>query len=164
MNGTNQPTELNAGHDVLNALEGFAGAWTVVKKKQDAGAYLNAEEKKSDAAEEIPVGKLVKRNGFLFERLRQLLQAKPLVEPAAYVSEDTHFRHRVYDLRQSHLPGGEPGTGPAAAAEGRRRCGPLSRTCRCGRRTRFHEDRAGIARCSRDGCRRPRGRGTRRQR
>src|SRR5689334_11216923 len=92
MDGPDQPAELYLRHDVLNALKSLIGAGAIVEKQQDPGEHLDNEQKKRDAAQEIPVGPAMDRNCFLAQGSKQFIPAKAFVEPVAKVAEETHVR------------------------------------------------------------------------
>src|ERR1035441_3851280 len=82
MDGTNQPAIAHLSHDVLHALEGVIGAGMVIQEKQNAGNHLDPEEKKGDAAEEIPVRQAVNRDSLVAQRGNQVVQMESFVKPA----------------------------------------------------------------------------------
>ena len=83
MDGTHQPTELHAGHDVLHALESLAGTGPVIKEQQNAGADLDAKEKEGDATQEIPVRQIVGGDSFLSQGSGEGGPVESFVHPVA---------------------------------------------------------------------------------
>src|ERR1035437_6258390 len=82
MDGADQPAIAHLGHDVLHTLEGLVGAGVVIQEKQYAGNHLDPEEKKGDAAEEIPVRQAVNGDGLVAKWGDQVVQMKPFIKPA----------------------------------------------------------------------------------
>jgi hypothetical protein len=92
MDGSNEPSELHARHDVLHALESFIGAGPVVQKQQQPRANLDPEEKKRDAAQEVPIGELVNGNGFVTQGFGEFCPIEARIDPAADMRDDLHLR------------------------------------------------------------------------
>src|SRR5262249_34497257 len=78
----NQPAEGHARDDKLDALVGFGGARPVIQKKQDAGADLDGEQEQCHSAEVVPDLLCVDRYAFLGEKVTDVAQIEPFVEPA----------------------------------------------------------------------------------
>src|SRR3974377_1766985 len=90
MDGTHQPTELHAGHDVLDALERPGSTGPIIEEQENAGADLYAKEKERDAAKEIPVRQIVGGDGFLSQGSGEFSPVESFLDPVAQRGKQGH--------------------------------------------------------------------------
>ncbi len=81
VNRTNKPSELNLGHQELDALEGECLASLVIQEEQDARDHLDEEQEQRNAAEVVPDGMPVDGNILLSHERNQAAEVHPFVEP-----------------------------------------------------------------------------------
>src|SRR5215510_6727985 len=102
MERTHQPTEPHLGHDELHTFKCGFGAGSVIQEQQNAGRHLNREKKQRHAAEVIPDGVSVNRDGFMGRKGSKSLQPKSLVQPyGETASTVVHRLHRLDTIMSS---------------------------------------------------------------
>jgi len=83
MDRSNQPTEVDFGHDVLNGGVGFGDGGFVVERHQEASGELDQEADEGDpaqAVEDVDVGGDVLTGDVVLDRFYFQAFVKPLVD------------------------------------------------------------------------------------
>src|SRR5687768_11219589 len=81
MERSDEPTEMDLGHDELNALKGGFRRGAVIEKKEDAGDDLNRKQEQRHAAEVIPNGVPVNGNRLFANQFLQRCATDSLIQP-----------------------------------------------------------------------------------
>src|SRR3989338_11603087 len=90
VDGADEPSELDLGHDEPHGLERALGPRAVIQQEQDAADDLDADEGEGDAAPVVPDGVPVDRDGLVGGEIRQRAERVAVPEEGAQPLEDPH--------------------------------------------------------------------------
>lgn len=97
MDRANKPTELDVGHDELDAFVRLFSAGPVVEGQQDSGRHLDPEQKERHPAEIIPDGMTMDRDDLLPDEMSERPEIDSLFEPG----RDSNPPHLTYPFISS---------------------------------------------------------------